>query len=113
MQGRKFSFATGQTSVNQLTHRQFMFTSEHKGTHLRHASGDTCLKEVYKFNIVGLQHNQNPQKKNSHNDTIKIKTYKWNKNPLSFECLKIQIIYITDILFKLYSIITEAGRDNV
>lgn len=29
MQGRKCSFATEQTFVNQSTHRQFVFTSEH------------------------------------------------------------------------------------
>lgn len=40
--------------------------------------------------------------------------YKWNKSPLAFEGLKIQIICIIDSLFKfkLYSIITEVGGDN-
>lgn len=62
MQERECSFAIEQNFVNQSTYRQFVFTSEHKGTHLRHASGDTCLKEVYKFTMVGLPHNQKPQK---------------------------------------------------
>lgn len=62
MQGRKYSFATGQTFVNQSTHSQLVFTSKNKGTHLRHASGDTYLKEMYKCNLVGLQHYQKPQK---------------------------------------------------
>lgn len=38
--------------------------------------------------------------------------YKWKKSPLTFECLKTQIIRIIDNLFKLHSIITEAGGDN-
>lgn len=38
--------------------------------------------------------------------------YKWKKSPLTFECLKTQIICIIDNLFKLHSIITEAGGDN-
>lgn len=66
-------FSTEETFVDQSTHRQFVFTSEHKGTHLRHANGDTCLKEVYKLNMVGLQHNQKPQKRTATMTLLKLK----------------------------------------
>lgn len=105
MQGRKCSFATEQTFVNQSTHRQFVFTSEHTwGVQV-----EICLKIQHGRSAAQLKATEN---KNSYNDTTKIIMYKWNKSPLIFECLKIQIICIIDSLFKLYSIITEADRDN-
>lgn len=69
-----------------------MFTSEDKETHVRHVSGGTCLKDVCKFNMTDLQHNQKPQ--NSSRTTtvnlLKLKCKKWHKSHLTFECLKIK-----------------------